>query len=179
MPGIELLPMPLEVPYWWARILDGLDPPEAAYGPECHAARPRPEDVYYCALLDPEAAAAMGRRDGDRMVGLAYTQRPAPTTRVFGLGLLREYRHRGFGPLLRDTILAHCFSEPEVAKVESQIYTSNAHSMGALHGKYARMREEGRQRETIVVRGRPYDRVLFGITRGEYEGLSVSVARLP
>lgn len=158
-----------EVPYWWDRLLDGLEPPEAAYGPECREPRPRAKDIYWYALVDNGTAFAMGRRCGDQLIGMVYTQRPAPTTMVFALGLLREYRGMGLGPHLRDAALAYCFSDPEIQKVETEVYSSNTHSLGALHNRHGRMTEEGRQRATIAILGTLYDRVLFGITRPEYE----------
>ena len=55
MPGTE-------VHYWWERVLDGLEPPELYFGPECRTSRPRPEDIYYSLHLDEGTAFSLGRR---------------------------------------------------------------------------------------------------------------------
>lgn len=159
-PPVDLIPMQaVEVPACWSRVLEQLDPPEAYFGPEYLALRPRAHDTYYHAVLS------------SHFVGLAYTQRPASTTMVFALGLYPEWRGKGLGPTVRDAIIRHCFGHPEILKLESQVYSSNARSLGALHGKHSRLPLEGRQVATIVVSGRPIDRLLFGITRPDWQAL--------
>jgi RimJ/RimL family protein N-acetyltransferase len=153
-----LRPLPWGVQDYWQRLLEGITPmPEAAFGPECRDPRPRIRDTYYCVVM-PGAE-----------VGLAYTQRPAPSTVIFALGLFREHQGRGLGPQLRDLVLAHCFADRNVHKVETEIYSSNTHSLGALHERHGRMQIEGVQRETIIIGTKPYDRVLLGITRNQWE----------
>lgn len=164
---VELVPMaPFEVPGFWARLLEQLDPPEAVFGPECRVPRPRAHDTYYHIV----ATAGLAGVCADA-IGIAYTQAPSSTTRVFALGLYREYRGRGLGPIARDALVQQCFADAPVLKVESEVYAVNAHSLGALHGRHARLRPEGRQRATVVIAGAPVDRLLYGITRAEWLGL--------
>lgn len=152
----------------WAQLCEGIEPLEAAFGPEGREPRPRAKDTYYLAWDEEH----LGRHAcGAGAVGLVYTQRPAPTTMVFALGLFRECRSRGLGPIVRDAAIVHCFGEPEIFKVESEVYSSNAHSLGALHGTHARTKPEGRQRATICIAGMYYDRLLFGLTRPEWEAM--------
>lgn len=154
---------PLDVPRCWARLLDGLAVPEQHFGPECRALRPRAHDTYshLVAVLGVAGACA-------EAIGLAYTQRPAPTTRVFALGLYREHQGHGLGPRARDAIVEHCFADPAVIKVESETYSVNTQSLGALHTRHPRLTPEGRQRATVVIAGVAIDRYLYGITREEW-----------
>jgi RimJ/RimL family protein N-acetyltransferase len=161
---LTLVPMAEEkVAAQWARLMQGLNPPEAHYGPEFRTPRPRPQDRYYDVLADHADVAAA------YVVGLAYTQAPSPSTRVFGLGLYEEHRGKRLGALLQAACLDLCFRNPYVHKVETEVYASNRHSLGALHGRYGCMIEEGRQRGTIMVEAQPIDRILFGMTRAEWE----------
>lgn len=153
--ALELLPRE-DVALWWGRLLKGLSKPETAYGPEYLDPRPRARDTYYMAL------------ERGVPIGMVYTQRPAPTTMIFAIGLFEEQRGRGKGSALRDLAIDFCFSRAEVLKVESEIYTSNAHSLGALRNGHERMVVEGLQRESIYVDGRPYDRLLLGLTLAEF-----------
>ncbi len=165
--ALVLLPAdPSLVPACWSRLLAGIDPPEAAFGPECRDPRPRAGDTYFLAWH--EAGLEQGWACGEDIVGLVYTQAPAPTTRRFGLGLFPAYRGHGFAPGLRDAALALCFREPAVHKAETEIYTSNGASLAAYRRKAPRMRVEGQQRATIQVNGIFYDRLLLGITREEW-----------
>ncbi len=169
MPAITLLPLkdPQVIADVWRRVCAGLEL-EAVFGPEGRDPRPRAKDTYFLAW-DPDH---LDRRPcGDGAIGLVYTQRPAPTTMAFALGLFPEYRGRGLGPIVRDAAIELCFDDPAIYKVESEVYAGNAHSLGALHGKYARTKPEGRQRATICVRGQFYDRLLFGLTREEWAGM--------
>jgi RimJ/RimL family protein N-acetyltransferase len=158
----------------WLRICRGLAPLEIAFGPEGRDPRPRPQDTYYLAWQNLTAPFTAGSEIpgwwcGDGALGLVYTQRPAPTTRAFGMGLFLEHRGCGLGALVRDAAYALCFSEAEVWKLESEVYSGNGHSLGALHGGHARAKPEGCQRATICVNGTYYDRLLFGLTRPEWE----------
>ncbi len=164
--AIRLVPIyPQDAPGYWARACEGLDPPDAAFGPEWRVPRPRASERYFLAWHDPMAP---GKACGDGALGLVWTQRASPSTVTFGMGLWKEYRGRGWGHLVRDAIYAFVFEDLTVYKLQSEVYASNRQSLGALHGRYARSREEGRQRETIRVQGIYYDRILFGITRGEW-----------
>ena len=148
-----------ESPGFWKLCCEGLDPVEAYFGPEGKDTRPRPQDRYFVAI-DPSP------------VALIWLQRRAPTTMAFGFGLFPAYRNRGLGPLVRDAAYDFIFQMAGVHKLESEIYESNEHSLAALHrGSRARAREEGRQRETIQVAGTYYDRILFGITKGEWQAV--------
>jgi len=163
---IRLVPIdPQDASRYWMRACDGLEPPDAAFGPEWRVPRPRPRERYFQAWLDPMVP---GRACGDGSLGLVWTQRPSPSTVVFGMGLWETCRGLGCGHLVRDAIYDFVFSDLTVYKLESEVYASNRQSLGALHGRHARAREEGRQRETIRVNGIYVDRVLFGITRGEW-----------
>jgi RimJ/RimL family protein N-acetyltransferase len=166
---IVLLPLaePRSIAALWVQVCEKITPLEAAFGPEGRAPRPRPQDTYYLAV-DEEYLEA-GWTCGDGCIGLVYTQRPSPTTMTFALALFPIYRGQGYGPVLRDATIAHCFADPAIFKVESEVYSSNAHSLGALHGKHARTKPEGIQRATICVDGTFYDRRLFGLTRSEWE----------
>ena len=151
----------------WDRLCEALDPPDIAFGPEWRETRPRARDRYYLAWWDLHVAPTQKCGEGD--VGLVWTQRPSPTTVAWGFGLWPEYRGAGLGPDVRDAAYAFIFETwPEVYKVESEVYTSNLHSLGALHGRRSRSREEGRQRATVQIRGAFYDRVLYGIDRDEW-----------
>lgn len=152
---LELMPR-LDAALWWDRLLQGLSKPEAAFGPEYLDPRPRVRDTYYLAL------------DGGVPIGMVYTQRPAPTTITFAIGLFEAHRGRGKGAALRDLAIDFCFSHAKVLKVESEIYTSNAHSLGALRNGHERMIVEGLQRESIYIDGQPYDRMLLGLKKSEW-----------
>jgi RimJ/RimL family protein N-acetyltransferase len=156
---MHFIPIPPEnSTRFWALLCEGLKPMEAAFGPEGNQPRPRPQDSYFLVRLDDRA-----------VVGMIWTQRPSPTTVAFGMGLFESYRGRAIGPKLRDAVYDFIFTDKAVHKIETEVYASNAHSLGALHGPYRRSREEGRQRETIQVNGIYYDRILFGITRKEWQ----------
>ncbi len=167
--SLQLIPTAEDIPIRraWASVLAGLAPPEAAFGPEVSESRPRHGDAYY--LITEERPMDAGAGCGDlAVVGLAWLQAPAPTTRVFAFGLARSARGRGLGPQVKDSLLALCFAQPDVFKVETAVYSSNDHSLQALHAKHGVMAEEGRQRATIRIGDTYYDRVLFGLTRAEY-----------
>jgi len=152
----------------WRRVCRGIEPtPAIAFGPEWAEERPRAGDGY--ALILDDHAIANGRACGDEAIGLLWVQKPCETTRVFGFGLFPEYRGYGVGPLVRDAIYTRVFENPAVRKLESCVYTSNPRSLATLHGERGRSLEEGRQRATIQIDGIFYDRVLFGITREEWE----------
>jgi RimJ/RimL family protein N-acetyltransferase len=154
----------------WARLLESLEVPEAAFGPECREPRPRPAERFWLAI-DVDRA-PVGRECGQVLAaaaGLIYTRAPAPSTRTFGLGLYPAYRGRGLGKRLRDLALELAFADPDVDKVETDIYSSNPWSMQALRDPGGGpMVKEGRQRRTIMINGVAYDRILLGLTRSEW-----------
>lgn len=153
----ELLPGS-EVADFWRRLMQGLPDPAEAYGPEWATARPRPADTYYLVS------------DGASAIGLMYTQSPAMTTRVFALGLFKEFRGQGMGLAFKNAAIDFCFESPSVNKVETEIYASNTHSMAALRRPGSnRMALEGEQRDTIQVGGVFFARFLFGLTRKTFE----------
>lgn len=151
----------------WRRVCEGIDPLEVAFGPEGRDPRPRKCDTYYLIWDDDHVEY---RACGDGIMGLVYTQRPAPTTARFGMALLPEYRGKGLGTAVRDAAYDLCFSDSNVWKLESEVYSSNEHSLAALHGKHGRSALEGVQRATIRIGSVFYDRLLYGITRPQYFG---------
>ena len=104
-------------------------------------------------------------------MGLLWVTWPSDTTVRFGMGLWYLCRDLGIGWRVRDAIYGFLFSDPEIHKIESEIYSSNPHSQAALHGTKARSVEEGRQRETIRIDGVYYDRILYGCTRARWEAI--------
>lgn len=152
----------------WRRVCKGIEPsPAIAFGPEYDEPRPRAHEGYSL-ILDAHAL-TNGRACGDDAIGLLWVQKPSVTTSVIAFGLFAEYRGHGLGPLVRDAIYARVFANPTVHKLESCVYTSNLRSLATLHGERGRSREEGRQRDSIQIDGIYYDRVLFGITREQWE----------
>jgi RimJ/RimL family protein N-acetyltransferase len=69
---------------------------------------------------------------------------------------------------MRDFAIRFAFESAGIQKVETEVYSSNEHSLGALSGRHSVMVREGVQRETIVVDNKPFDRILFGLTLAEY-----------
>ncbi|HJR01830.1 MAG TPA: GNAT family protein [Methylomirabilota bacterium] len=159
------------VPRYWAEACVDLDPPDLAFGPEWTVPRPRPAERYF--LIWDTAHVLRGAKCGDGTLGLIFLSQPAPTTMRFGIGLWALCRGQGLGPAICDDAYDFIFAGwPEIYKLESEVYTSNLHSLSALHGPKSgrryRAREEGRQRATISIGDRYYDRVLYGYDRDEW-----------
>ena len=169
---IQLVPTadPEDIARWWARVCEDLHPMEAHFGHEGRAPRPRVQDSYLAVWLDESLAPAGGCGDG-RLIGLAWLQRPYPGIRAYGFGLFPECRSLGHGVCVKREILSVCFSDPDIHRVETEIYSSNPWSLRVLHGVDDPMTREGIQREVMELNGRYYDRVLYGITRSEWEGV--------
>lgn len=146
-----------EIMKGWAQILEGLPEPAAAYGPEYVQDRPRAGESYFF-ITDEEGI----------VLGMLFMRKPAPGTLTFGLGIYPVYRSSGLAPKVRDAVLEFAFTELKAKKVETEIYTSNGHSLHTFL-KEPRMRIEGRQKSTIRVGDRPYDRILFGLEASEFE----------
>jgi RimJ/RimL family protein N-acetyltransferase len=145
-----------EAPAMFRSACGGLRNPALQFGPEWIVPRPRPGEAYYAAALS------------STVVGLIWIQAPSRSTRTFGLGLWEQWRGRRLGPVIRDVALTLCFTDPDVWKVETEIYTSNDRSIRVLHQRFGRMTEEGIQRDTIQVDGVYWDRLLLGLTRSEW-----------
>ena len=161
----------------WTRACQGIDPPDLAFGPEWRQPRPRAGEKYF--LIWDDHHPAQGRTCGDGPVGLLFVTWPSETTVSFGMGLWAECRGQGLGPTVRDAIYAFLFSDLAIHKLESQVYSSNGQSLGALHGQHSRSRLEGRQLESIRIGAAFYDRLLFGITRDEWEAENGGNSRPP
>jgi RimJ/RimL family protein N-acetyltransferase len=151
----------------WERACRGIDPPDLAFGPEWRQPRPRAGEKYF--LIWDDHHQLVGPACGDGPVGLLFVSWPSATTVSFGMGLWVECRGRGLGPDIRDAIYAFLFSDPAIHKLESEVLSSNGHSLGALHGRYGRSRLEGRQLESFQIGHAFYDRLLFGLLRDEWE----------
>lgn len=167
--AIQLVPTanPDETRGWWRRICEDLSPMEAHFGHEGRVPRPRVQDTYLAVWLDESLAPGKGCGDG-RLIGLAWLQRPYPGIRAYGFGLFPECRKLGHGVDVKESILALCFGDPNIHRVETEVYSSNPWSLRVLHGVDDPMTREGVQREVMLLNGRYYDRVLFGITREEW-----------
>lgn len=167
---IRLVPTadPGEIAGWWARVCEDLHPMEAHFGHEGRAPRPRIQDAYLAVWLDESLAPGKSCGDG-RLLGLAWLQRPYAGIRAYGFGLFPECRGSGHGVCVKSALIARCFSDPDVHRVETEVYASNAWSLCVLHGVDDPMEREGVQREVMSLGGRSYDRVLFGILREEWE----------
>ena len=167
--GIIIVPVhaPAAIQRLWGRICEDLAPMPAHFGPEGLAPRPRPQDRYWGLWLDEHGATGKACGDG-RLIGLAWTQAPAPTTRTYAFGLFPEARRQGHGVCVKTALLEHCFSEAAVQKVETEVYSSNPVSLAILHGPDDPMTGEGRQVATIEIAGVFHDRMLFGITRARW-----------
>jgi hypothetical protein len=167
--SIALLPLnePQSIKALYEQVCEGILPLESAFGTEGRDPRPRPQDTYYLAVDDEHMNT--GWACGDGCWGFCWTQRPAPDVMAFALGLFQMYRGRGLGPVVRDALVAHCFSNPEIAKVTSEVYACNLHSLGALHGKHRRTKPEGRDFNALCIDGTYYDRLRFGLTRDEWD----------
>lgn len=158
----------------WARACEALEPPDLAFGPEWRQPRPRAGEKYFLIWDDQHP---LRRACGDGTIGLVFVRWPSETTVTFGLGLWPDCRGQGLGPAVRDAIYAFLFSDPAIHKLESEVYSSNGHSLGALHGRYGRSRLEGRQLETIQIGEAFYDRLLFGLLRDEWAAESSGNSR--
>lgn len=150
----------------WSELCEGISPPDLAFGPEWTDARPRPGERYF--LIWDAGHILRGTKCGDGTVGLLFMSQPAQTTVRYGFGLWPLCRGLGLGHRVRDAIYDFLFSDPAIHKIESEVYSSNRHSLDALHGKHGRSVEEGRQKETIVIDGVFFDRVLYGCTRARW-----------
>lgn len=162
---------PVDLPHFWARLCAEIDPPDLAFGPEWQQPRPRPGEWYF--LIWDGRHPGEGRACGDGTIGLIFLREPSPTTVSFGIGLWPACRGQGLGPAACDDAYDFIFSTfPGIHKIESEVYTSNQRSLAALHGPEAgrryRPHEEGRQRATMAIQERYYDRVLYGYTRDEW-----------
>lgn len=170
-PHTILLPeltLPGQVQGLWARICEDLHPMEGHYGPEGATARPRPQDRYLAVGVDHHGQG--GHPCGDvQLIGLAWTQAPSPTTRAYGFGLFPECRGLGHGVCVKRALIAQCFADPEVHRVEAEVIGFNLWSLKVLHGIDDEMTEEGRLREAVQIEGQFYDRVFFGLLRAEWE----------
>ena len=155
----------------WARICEDLHPLEGYFGPgpdEAAAARPRPQDRYLAVGVDQHGQ--VGHPCGDvPLIGLAWTQAPSPTTRAYGFGLFPECRGLGHGVCVKRALIARCFAEEAVHKVEAEVISFNLWSLKTLHGIDDEMTEEGRLREAVLIGGIYYDRVFFGLLRERWE----------
>ena len=161
---------PKDIAAAWTQCCAELDPPDLAFGPEWREPRPRAGEKYFT-IWDGHHL-ARGQPCGDGSIGLLWVAWPGPTTTRFGMGLWPACRGQGLGPAAADAIYDFLFSDLGIHKVESEVYSSNPHSLAALHGPKAprryRAREEGRQRAAIAIGDRYYDRVLFGYDRDEW-----------
>jgi len=168
---LPALTLPGQIQALWARVGDDLRPLEGYFGPgpdEATAPRPRPQDRYFAVGVDQHGQP--GHPCGDvQLIGLAWTQAPSPTTRAYGFGLFPECRGLGHGVCVKRALIAQCFAEEAVHRVEAEVIGFNLWSLKVLHGLDDEMTEEGRLREAVRLGGVYYDRVFFGLLRPEWE----------
>ena len=157
-----------EIAMLWGRMVSDLPQLERHFGYEGYVPRPRAHDSYFAVWRDESLGEGKGCGDG-AMIGLAYTQQPTPTTMAYGFGLFAEAKGQHTGCDVKAAILAHCFARPKTHRVECEVYGSNPWSLRVLHGRGDPMKQEGIQKAVMEIDGIFYDRVLFGITREEWE----------
>ncbi|MFJ3235631.1 GNAT family N-acetyltransferase [Streptomyces sp. NPDC086787] len=108
------------------------------------------------------------RTDG-RVIGVADYRDLDPYASVATLGITigeREYWGRGHGSETVRLLTDHVFGTFGLHRLELDTWSGNERAVRA----FTRLgfREEGRRRSALLVDGRRYDRVLFGMLREEW-----------
>ncbi|SDM17339.1 GNAT family N-acetyltransferase [Allokutzneria albata] len=105
---------------------------------------------------------------GSTFVGSINTfdARPLDGCFSYGLGVLRQYRRRGYAREAITLLLGYMFGERRYQKCDVSVYAFNEDSL-ALHRKLGFV-EEGRRRRQLFAGGAHHDVVLFGMTAEEF-----------
>lgn len=87
----------------------------------------------------------------------------------YGLGILHEYRGKGYASEAIKLLCKYYFNELDYKKVEASVYEFNVGSI-KLHEKLGFVKE-GVLRSSHFAKGRRYDVIIFGMLREEYNDL--------
>ncbi|MFI6566111.1 GNAT family N-acetyltransferase [Streptomyces sp. NPDC050534] len=125
--------------------------------------------------LSPRESAVFTVEDltGGTVIGMADYRDLDPHAGVATLGITigeRELWGGGYGSDAVRLLAGHLFGAYGLSRLELDTWSGNERAVRA----FARLgfREEGRRRSAVLVEGRRYDRVLFGMLREEWAELA-------
>ncbi|MFE3165306.1 GNAT family N-acetyltransferase [Streptomyces sp. NPDC059224] len=123
--------------------------------------------------LDPRESAVFTVEDlaEGRTIGMADYRDLDPYAGTATLGVTigeREHWGRGHGSDALRLLVGHLFGAYGLNRLELDTWSGNERAVRA----FSRLgfREEGRRRLAVLVRGKRYDRLLFGMLREEWAG---------
>jgi RimJ/RimL family protein N-acetyltransferase len=154
-----------EVAYW----ATGADP---RFGPVTRPALVRAFEMML--TLDPLDSCVFTVEDvaDGRPIGMADYRDLDPFAGRAAVGLTvgeREYWGRGYGSEALQLLVRHIFEACRLHRIELETWSGNQRAVRAfVKGGFL---EEGRRRESVLVNGRRYDRILFGLLRKEWNAL--------
>ena len=116
-------------------------------------------DAYFWIILDK----------ADQVVGSIHTHHCNHRTGCFSydIDIAPEHKRKGYATEAISMILRYYFEELRYQKVNVNIYSNNATSIG-LHKKFG-FSLEGTVRRMVFSKGRFYDELWYGMTREEFE----------
>ncbi|MFJ8442555.1 GNAT family N-acetyltransferase [Kitasatospora griseola] len=123
--------------------------------------------------LNPRESAVftIEERAGGRVIGMADYRDLDPYAGVATLGVTigeREFWGRGHGRDAVRVLVDHLFGAYRLGRLELDTWSGNERAVRAFTG--LGFREEGRRRSAVLLEGKRYDTVLFGMLREEWEG---------
>ncbi|MDX3097924.1 GNAT family protein [Streptomyces sp. ME19-03-3] len=104
-----------------------------------------------------------------RVIGMADYRDLDPYAQVATLGVTigeREFWGRGHGSDALRLLVGHLFGAYGLSRLELDTWSGNERAVRAF--TQLGFHEEGRRRSAVLVEGRRYDRVLFGMLREEW-----------
>jgi len=122
--------------------------------------------------LNPRESAVFTVEDlaNGRVIGMADYRDLDPYAGVATLGVSigeREFWGRGHGSDSVRLLVDHLFGAFALARLELDTWSGNERAVRAFTG--LGFREEGRRRSAVLLDGKRYDRVLFGMLREEWQ----------
>ncbi len=96
----------------------------------------------------------------------AHSCEPHHGTFAYGIGIRREYQHKGYASEAIILLLRYFFLELRYQKVTVEVYSFNKPSI-RLHERLG-FQLEGRLRRMIFTKGQHFDKLLFGMTIEEF-----------
>ncbi|MGY5120432.1 GNAT family N-acetyltransferase [Streptomyces sp. 900105755] len=122
--------------------------------------------------LTPRESAVLTVEDlaGGTVIGMVDYRDLDPCAGVATIGVTigeREFWGRGHGSDALRLLMGHLFGAYGLNRLELDTWSGNERAVRA----FTRLgfREEGRRRSAVLVQGKRYDRVLFGMLREEWE----------
>ncbi|GGS11898.1 GNAT family N-acetyltransferase [Streptomyces nojiriensis] len=121
--------------------------------------------------LSPRESAVFTVEDlaSGRVIGMADFRDLDPYAGVATLGITigeREFWGRGHGSDALRLLIGHLFGAYGLSRLELDTWSGNERAVRAFAG--LGFREEGRRRSAVLMEGRRYDSVLFGMLREEW-----------